>query len=205
MPSYAELRCKTAFSLLRGASHPQELVGRAGELGLSALAVTDLETLAGAARAHLAAKEVGLPLVVGAEVAPRDGPALVLLAQDRAGYGRLCRLITTGRRRAAKGTCDLLLADVLSHAEGLIAIGTEKGSGVFSARVAPPRGGVVASAEKAPDPFSVLRAAFGDRLYLALEAHRGSDEVAHLRALDRAAAALGIPTVATNDVHYHDR
>src|SRR5690606_9622003 len=66
-PAYAELRCRTNFSFLRGASHADELVGRAAELGYTALAVTDRNSLAGAVRAHVAAKEAGLPLIVGAE------------------------------------------------------------------------------------------------------------------------------------------
>src|SRR5262245_19739677 len=102
MPPFAELRTKSCFSFLRGASQPEELVARAGELGLAALALTDVASLAGAVRAHRAAKEAGVALCVGAEVDLRDGPTLVLLAMDRGGYGQLCRLLTTGRRRAPK-------------------------------------------------------------------------------------------------------
>src|SRR5262245_19001912 len=118
---YAELHCRTNFSFLEGASHADELVRRAAELGYAALAVTDRNSLAGVVRAYAAAKDVGLKLVIGSEIAPRDAPPVVLWAIDRAGYGRLGRLITVGRRRAAKGECELTLDDVAEHAEGLAA------------------------------------------------------------------------------------
>jgi error-prone DNA polymerase len=118
---YAELHCKTNFSFLEGASHPDELVRRAAELGYRALAITDRNSLAGVVRAHIAAKEVGLPLVIGAEITPMGAPPIVLWATDRASYGRLCRLITRGRRQAPKGECTLALEDVAEFAEGLIA------------------------------------------------------------------------------------
>src|SRR5262245_15997038 len=76
--SYGELHCRTNFSFLEGASHPHELVERAAELGYAALAVTDRNTLAGVVRAHVAAKEAGLKLVIGAMVTPLDAPPLLL-------------------------------------------------------------------------------------------------------------------------------
>src|SRR3982751_1782045 len=104
---YAELHCKTNFSFLEGASHAKELVARAAELGYAALAITDRHSLAGVVRAHGAAKDLGLKLIVGAEIAPLDVPPVVLWATDRAAYGRLTRLLTVGCRRAAKGQCAL--------------------------------------------------------------------------------------------------
>lgn len=118
---YAELHCKTNFSFLDGASHADELVRRAKELGYSALAVTDCATLAGVVRAHRAAKEHGLKLIVGAEVQLTDQTTLVLWAPDRAAYGRLSRLITAGCRRGQKGTCCLEWSDIATHTEGLLA------------------------------------------------------------------------------------
>jgi error-prone DNA polymerase len=118
---YAELHCKTNFSFLEGASHPDELVVRAKELGYAALAVTDRESLAGVVRAHTAAKEAGLKLIIGAEVYPVDAAPAVLWATDRQSYGRLCRLLSVGRRRAEKGQCELRIADIAEHAEGLVA------------------------------------------------------------------------------------
>ncbi len=73
LPAYAELHCLTNFSFLRGASHPEELVARAAALGYAALAVTDECSVAGAVRAHLAAKEHGLKLLVGTELALKLG------------------------------------------------------------------------------------------------------------------------------------
>src|ERR1051325_3086693 len=118
---YAELHSKTNFSFLEGASHPGELVQQAAELGYRALAVTDRNSLAGVVRAHMAAKDVGLPLVIGAEITPTDAPPVVLWATNRASYGRLCRLITRGRRQAPKGECAIVLDDVAEFSEGLIA------------------------------------------------------------------------------------
>src|SRR5574341_1480505 len=101
-PRYAELRCKSSFSFLAGASHPEELVDRAAELGLSGLAIGDRDGLYGVVRAHAQAKRRGFPLVVGAEVTCEElapgGGRLVLLAADREGYANLCRLVTLSRR-----------------------------------------------------------------------------------------------------------
>ena len=112
---YSELHCKTNFSFLRGASHADELVERATMLDYHALAITDLNSLNGVVRAHTAAKETGLKLIIGAEITPEDAPPVVLWATDRAAYGRLTRLITVGRRRAPKGECCLYLADIAAH------------------------------------------------------------------------------------------
>src|SRR5215470_12957637 len=97
LPAYAELHCVSNFTFLRGASHPEELVSRAAALGYSALALTDECSFAGAVRAHVAAKDIGLQLIVGSEIQLKDGPKLVLLATDRGGYGHLADLITRGR------------------------------------------------------------------------------------------------------------
>lgn len=103
MAAYAELQVTTNFSFLRGASHPDELVLTAAALGHSAVAVTDRNTLAGVVRAHSAAKQVGIRLVVGVRLDLRDAPSLLCFPTDRAAYGRLCRLLTLGNRRAPKG------------------------------------------------------------------------------------------------------
>src|SRR5262245_43412548 len=110
--AYSELHCRTNFSFLEGASHPDELVQTAVALGYRALAITDRNSLAGVVRAHVAAKAAGLKLLIGAEVTPIDAPPVVLLATDRAAYGRLCRLLTRGRRNAPKGECRLTLDDL---------------------------------------------------------------------------------------------
>ena len=119
--AYAELHCRTNFSFLEGASHPDELVQTAQGLAYRALAITDRNSLAGVVRAHVAAKAAGLKLLVGAEITPVDAPPVVLLATDRAAYGRLCRLLTRGRRNAPKGECRLTLDDLAEHAGSLLA------------------------------------------------------------------------------------
>ncbi len=165
--SYAELHCKTNFSFLEGASHPDELVARAVALGYQALAITDRNTLAGVVRAHAAAKECGLPLVIGAEITPDDAPPVVLWTTDRASYGRLSRLITLGRRRAAKGEFQVSLSDVADHAEGLLA-------------------GVVSPPGELADLDSLRRYSecFGDRCHLLAELFLDGDDD---RRLDRLA------------------
>ena len=121
-PRYAELQVTTNFSFLRGASHGEELVAQAHALGLAAIAVTDRNTLAGVVRAHLAAKELGLKLIVGARLDLQDAPSLLCLPRDRQAYGRLSRLLSLGQMRAKKGDCTLYLDDVAQHAEGQIFI-----------------------------------------------------------------------------------
>src|SRR5439155_27224165 len=105
-----------------GASSPEELAERAHALGYAALAITDECSVSGAVRAHFAAKEAGLPLVIGSEFTLVDGTKLVLLATDRASYGNLTQLITRGRRQAKKGTYALSRADVAAFADGLLAL-----------------------------------------------------------------------------------
>ena len=116
--SYAELHAISNFTFLRGASHPDELVRRAHELGYAALALTDECSLAGIVRAHTAARTLGLRLIVGAEFTLKDGPRFVALVRDRSGYTSLCRLITRGRRQAPKGEYHLVRADVAASGVG---------------------------------------------------------------------------------------
>ena len=112
MPDYAELHCISNFTFLRGASRPEELVERAAELGYAALAITDECSVAGVVRAHAAAKQTNLKLLIGSTLQLDDGLRLVLLAQNRAGYGNLCELITRGRRAARKGEYLLTRKDI---------------------------------------------------------------------------------------------
>src|SRR6185369_15265020 len=93
---YAELHCKSNFSFLEGASFSHELVTQAKVLGLHALAITDRNSLAGIVRAHVAAKEANLKLIVGAEIVPTDLPSICLYPTNRQAYGRLSSLITVG-------------------------------------------------------------------------------------------------------------
>jgi error-prone DNA polymerase len=220
---YAELHCKTNFSFLEGASHPDELVRRASELKYRALAVTDRNSLAGVVRAHIAAKEVGLPLIVGAEITPLDAPPVVLWPTDRASYGRLCRLITRGRRAAPKGECRLTLADVAEFAEGVVAgVGTgdwglgagEEGNSEFRNVIRGPWSVVhnpcateqstyPSPQSPAPSPFASYRDIFGDRCYLLAELHYGANDAARLAELQQLSHEVRMPLVAAGDVHYH--
>ena len=115
---YAELHCLSSFSFLRGASGAEELVERAAQLGYAALAITDECSVAGVVRAHVAARDHGLKLIIGSEFRLEDGLRCVLLAQDREGYGRLCRLITRGRRAARKGEYRLTRHDLVETSRG---------------------------------------------------------------------------------------
>jgi len=110
--SYAELHCISNFTFLRGASHPEELVLRAQELGYAALAITDECSLAGVVRAHVEAKQSKLSLIIGSEFRLDDGLRFILLATDRSSYGNLSALITRGRRNAVKGSYRLTRADI---------------------------------------------------------------------------------------------
>ncbi len=120
MTTYAEIGVTTNFSFLRGAAHPSEYADHATKLGLAAVGIADRNTLAGVVRAHVAAKEYGVRLAVGARLVFADGtPDLLAYPEDRAAYGRLCRLLTTGNRRAEKGDCILTSADLKEFSEGL--------------------------------------------------------------------------------------
>ncbi len=118
-PAFAELGVASNFSFLRGASHGSELVARAAELGLTGMGIADRNTMAGVVRAHVAAKEADLRLVIGARLVTIDGLELLAWPSDRAAYGRLCSLLTIGNRRAPKGACYLTVADIVVHAEGI--------------------------------------------------------------------------------------
>ncbi|QDU37595.1 Error-prone DNA polymerase [Maioricimonas rarisocia] len=193
-PPYAELHCRTNFSFLEGASHPDELAIRAAELGLHALAVTDRNSLAGVVRAHTAAKDAGLKLLVGADITPVDAPSVVLLATDRAAYGRLSRLITVGRRRAPKGECELTFDDLADHHEGLLALVN------LRERMRATPAGDDAALQRI---LSAYRELFGDRCYALMERHHEGDDLRRLMRMRELERRTGVPLVAANDVHYH--
>ncbi len=188
--SYAALYCKSNYSFHEGASHPEELVEVARELGLRALAVTDRDGVYGVVRAHVKAKELGVPLVVGAEVSVDDGSCVVLLAMDRAGWGNLCRLLSTGRLRSPKGQSVVEWGEVCAHAGGLVALwGGARGRLSWKGEV-----DVVAGD---------LRDAFGDRLYALVTRHRRADEPEAERRLLARARRYGLAPVAAVEVLYH--
>jgi error-prone DNA polymerase len=125
---YAPLWCKSNHSFLEGASHPEELVRTAHALGLPAFALTDRDGVYGVVEALLAAEEVGVRLVVGAQVSVCDGTHVILLVQDREGYRNLCRLLTRGHLRSQKGSSEVTWEEVCQHAEGLVAVWGGEGS-----------------------------------------------------------------------------
>ncbi|MDG4576134.1 MAG: error-prone DNA polymerase [Defluviicoccus sp.] len=188
MTGYAELQVTTNFSFLRGASHPEEMVAAAAGLGTAAIGIADRNTLAGIVRAHTAAKASGIRLIVGARLDLDDAPSLLCFPTDRAAYGRLCRLLSVGRRRAPKAECRLSLADVIAFSEGQILVAV------------PP--------DKPDQAFALflgrLKQDLGDRLSLAVaKLYQGDDDV-RLATLAALGSACGVPLVATNDVHAHD-
>lgn len=188
MLRYAELHCLSNFSFLRAASHPDELVARAAELGYTALAVTDRHSLAGVVEAHAAAKEAKLKLLIGAEIHPSDAPSMVLLATDRAAYGRLARLLTLGKSRAPKGECRLTFADLATYGEGLLAC-------LF----ADPAAQTPPTARQ----LSAYRELFGDRAYLLAETHCGPDDLAWFAGLRELSRRAKVPLAAAGGVYYH--
>ena len=122
--SFAELSVTSNFTFLTGASHPEEMMRRAADLGLPALAIADENSVAGIVRAHVEAREItrrggSAPrLIPAARIVTRDGLTVTLLPRDRAAWGRLCRLLTDGRRRARKGDCELFAEDLIHRGAG---------------------------------------------------------------------------------------
>ncbi len=195
MRTYTELQVTTNFSFLRGASHPEELIHQAKALGYEAIAVTDRNSVAGIVRAHQAAKETGVKLIVGcrlellADLTAPDSPffSLLVYPTDLTSYGRLCTLLTVGKFRSPKGECYLTVADVLEYHEGLLAI----------AVIQHPTNAAVCAA------LDMLRAQFGDRLSLTISMTYDNNNQLRSDAICSLSAALHIPLVVTNDVQYH--
>jgi len=179
---YAELHCLTNFTFLRGASHPAELVQRAIELGYRALAITDECSVSGIVRAHQAAKGSGLQLIVGSEFRLEDGTHLVILAEDMEGYGNLCELITQGRRNAKKGSYHLLREDFESGLSHCLVLWIPKGPG-----------------DK--DTAHWMMETFPGRCWIAVEVLLDGEDRERIPRL----RGLGLPLVATGDVHMHIR
>src|SRR5688500_5590130 len=185
LPDYAELHCLSNFSFLRGASHPGELVERAKALGYRALALTDKCSMAGAVRAHQAAKECGLKLILGTEVSLQEKTKLLLLASARQAYGAISSLITAGRRRSKKGAYSLSRADLEAVA----------GKGVLVLWVPGDDAGAA--------PW--IKEHFSGDAWIAAELHCGPNDAAKLKELQEISRRWGLPLVAAGDVHMHVR
>jgi error-prone DNA polymerase len=193
IPPYAELRCLSNFSFLRGASRPEELVERARALDYAALALTDECSLAGIVRAHVAAKEQGLKLLVGSQfkVACDHPFTLVVIATNLNGYGNLCEFITRLRRTSPKGTYRLTL------------------NGIDAKRLMDCL--VIAVPDRASTQAQVdhtarwLLAQFTGRCWLGAEQLRKLDDEMLLYRLRQSSALTAVPLVAVGDVHMHLR
>ncbi|UCB52626.1 MAG: error-prone DNA polymerase [Candidatus Zixiibacteriota bacterium] len=190
MSDYVPLWCKSNFSFLEGASHPEELVEACVALGLERMALTDRDGLYGVVEAHVKARDLGVRLILGSEISIEDGSTLVLLAMNRKGYVNLCRLVTIGRRRCDKGKSEVGWKEVCAHADNII--------GLWGGD----RSLLVGKAE----PFFVshkLRDAFGDRLYGLVTRHRRAEEVRQEARLRHRAERYRLPLVAGVEVLYH--
>jgi error-prone DNA polymerase len=202
---YAELHCLSAFSFLRGASQPAELVTQAAALGYTALAITDECSLAGVVRAYEAVRALpaGTPLklIIGAEFTTHDGALrLVLLAPTQRAYTQLCGLITCARRRVRKGQYQLVAEDLASGLDECLALWLPPLR--FAHRG---DGGSDHPALSAETQGHWLRTHFPGRCWLAVELHRGARDIARLAECLALAAACALPAVAAGDVHMHRR
>ncbi len=193
---YFELHCKSNFSFLEGASHPDELVERAAELGYAGIAITDRHSLAGVVRGWTPAKEAELPYLVGAEIHPTDAPMMVLWPTDRTSYGRLCRLISRGRLRCEKGESELHWDDIEQFSEGIVAAIRPAGF-QHSSPLSPEY------RAEGTDRFHRFAECFADRGYLLCELHRGVDDATTVAQLKKLSLSCRLPLLAAGDVHYH--
>jgi len=195
MPDYAEIGITTNFSFLRGGSHPQAYVHQASKLRLPVIGIADHNTLAGVVRAY---KELENPevtykpkLLIGSRLVFMDGtPDILVYPRDRAAYGRLCRLLTRGKRGddTDKGECHLRLDDLLEFAEGQLLVAM------------PPHR---FEQEQALKVLGQLQRSRADGVWLAASLLYRGDDKRRLGRLQRMAATAGVPLLATNEVLYH--
>ncbi len=186
MTEYAELQVTTNYSFLRGASHAAKLVFTAKQLGLSAIAVTDRNSLAGIVRAHAEAQKIGIQLIIGCRLDFVDGRSLLCYPMDKDAYGRLSRLLSVGKKRAGKGACTLHYEDLKEYGEGQIIIEVADEPNVELKR-----------------NLITLKRDFPNRCYMALTRRFQPAELMRLHELNEIAYEAGVPTVITNDVLYH--
>ncbi|WP_426791604.1 error-prone DNA polymerase [Sphingobacterium sp. WOUb80] len=190
---YCELQITSNFSFLEGASHPEELIERAAQLGYHAVAVTDRNSFAGIVRAHIAAKKEGIRLIPACRLDLQDGPSLLAYPTDKEAYGRLSSLLTVGNLRTEKGKCKLYKADVYSYAEGIIFV------------VCPP--------EKLTVEFELdysfvefvkeCQQHLHGSLNLGIKKLYRGDDAKLLYRINQLGEQLGIPLVVLGDIYYH--
>ena len=182
-PPYAELHCLSNFSFLRGGSHPEELVKQAAVHGYTALALTDECSLAGIVRAHVAAREVGLKLIIGAELTLTSGERCVLLVPDAVAYAELASLISFARRQCAKGEYQIERDALAAGAQHCLVLWLGGDANEATARW--------------------FANHFAGRVWIAVELFYSGHDHAQLADLTALAARHGLPLVASGDVHMH--
>ena len=183
---FAELHCRSNFSFLTGASHPEELIIRAAELGYRGIALTDECSFAGIVRAHVAAKEHGLRFVVGTELKLDEGPRIVLLAPHRKAYGDLSALVSKARLRSPKGEYRITLDDLDESIADCLALWVPN----------------VAAIDALMEHGRELKRRL-PQLWIALELLQDGDDLDVAAKAFRLSMRLELPLVASNDVHMH--
>ena len=188
MSGFAELIAASNFSFLRGASHPHEMVQTAAELGLSAIAIADRNTLAGAVRAHLAGKDHAIKVLIGARLVTREGVDLVCLPKTREAYGRLSRALTDAQFRGEPGEPDMRLAGLSA------ALGSDQ-----ILILAPPPDLNTAWVEHAERCVAQAHS----EVFLALTRRFDGEDGHRLASSAALARQLGLETLASTDALYH--
>ncbi|MGR8947830.1 MAG: error-prone DNA polymerase [Gammaproteobacteria bacterium] len=206
-PAYAELHCLSNFSFLRGASHPEELVSQAAELGYRALALTDECSLAGVVRAHVTAKALGLKLIIGIEIRINDGPQLVLLATNKQAYAEISALVTCGRRRAEKGSYDIYRDDVQRLIRTAIIIWLPQRDSVSFDPEFSNQSSSQESATRSRDEAEAkwIKQLNAGGCWLGLEQFYQGDDEQNLQRINNIALRYDLSIVACGDVHMHNR
>jgi error-prone DNA polymerase len=190
---YTELQVTTNFSFLRGGSHPEEFVEQAAMLGYKQIAIADHNTLAGIVRAHVAAKKIGIRLIIGCHLELLDGPPLLAYPTDKDAYARLSGLLSKGNLRAEKGQCHLYKADVYQYAEGIkfISIAPFALNEAFDVD------------DEFKSSLAEYRKNLGGALYLGLSRSYQANDTKQMYRLWQLSDTIDIPLAAVNDAHYH--
>jgi len=186
-PRHVVLGCYSNFSFLRGAAHPHEMVEAAAALGWDAIGIADVNSLAGIVRAHVAARDHGIRLVVGARLAPVDGPQVIVHPTDRAGYESLSVLLSEANLRGSKAAPVLHLADFSRLAKSTALL------------VMPPRHPDSSHATQ----LGRIRDIAAGRVFAGAALYRDGGDEARLALLSEIAAAQGLPLTAVSDALYH--
>ena len=186
-PRHVVLGCYSNFSFLRGAAHPHEMVEAAAALGWDAIGIADVNSLAGIVRAHVAARDYGIRLVVGARLAPVDGPQVIVHPTDRAGYESLSVLLSEANLRGSKAAPVLHLADFSRLAKSTALL------------VMPPRHPDSSHATQ----LGRIRDIAAGRVFAGAALYRDGGDEARLALLSEMAAAQGLPLTAVSDALYH--